>query len=124
MAITYQPTALAAITVSDFQAALAWYNNVLGFATSYVVDEMGWGEVNTPIPGFTIGIQTDPGSAGKEGGATVTFSVADIEAARAELESKGVRFDGPINEIPGMVKLTTFSDPDGNHFMFAQTLMA
>jgi hypothetical protein len=33
-----------------------------------------------------------------------------------------VKFDGPTQEIPGMVKLATFFDPDGNAMMFFQDL--
>ena len=57
---------------------------------------------------------------GGSGGATPVFGVNnDIEAARAALEGKGVRFEGDIIEMPGLVKLTTFKDPDGNSYMFA-----
>jgi predicted enzyme related to lactoylglutathione lyase len=57
-----------------------------------------------------------------EGGPTLTWGVKDIEAARAELEGKGVKFDGETRVIPEMVKLATFFDPDGNHLMFYQSL--
>ncbi|HSD03011.1 MAG TPA: VOC family protein [Gaiellales bacterium] len=55
-------------------------------------------------------------------GATLTFGVADIDAARAHLEAHDVRFDGETSEVPGMVRLATFYDPDGNTFMLAQRL--
>ena len=51
------------------------------------------------------------------------LGVTDIDAARTELEAKGVRFEGDIVELPGLVKLATFYDPDGNRYMFAQSLM-
>jgi hypothetical protein len=57
------------------------------------------------------------GLAGK-----LTWGVKDIDAARKVLESKKVRFDGPTQEIPGMVKLATFFDPDGNPMMFYQDM--
>lgn len=122
MSISYGPTVVATLNVKDFGAALAWYARVLGFETEYAIEGMGWGEIRTNLPGLTIGIQTDPASAGKQGGQTLTFSVTDIAAARAELEATGVQFDGETQEIPGMVKLATFMDPDGNRFMLAQTL--
>jgi predicted enzyme related to lactoylglutathione lyase len=58
------------------------------------------------------------------GGATLTFGVIDIDAARASLEAHDVRFDGETTEVPGMVRLATFYDPDGNTFMLAQRLDA
>ena len=33
-----------------------------------------------------------------------------------------MRFDGPTQEIPEMVKLATFYDPDGNKLMLYQDL--
>jgi len=57
-----------------------------------------------------------------KGGTTPVFGVVDIEAAKAELEGNGVTFDGEIMTLPGMVKLATFFDPDGNSYMLAQSL--
>ena len=59
---------------------------------------------------------------GGKGGATLTFGVTDLDAAKAALDAKGVRQDGPIQEIPGMVRLLTFYDPDDNALMFYQDL--
>ena len=50
------------------------------------------------------------------------FGVTDIDAARTEMEGKAVRFDGETQVIPGMVKLATFFDPDGNSYMLSQSL--
>ena len=57
---------------------------------------------------------------GDKGGAVPTFGVTDIEAAKSSLDKAGVRQDGGIREIPGMVRLLTFFDPDGNALMFYQ----
>jgi hypothetical protein len=48
--------------------------------------------------------------------------VKDIDAARAQLEGMDTRFDGDTHEVPGMVRLATFFDPDGNPWMLAQAL--
>ena len=74
-----------------------------------------------PPRGFTIGL--NQGAEAGDAGATPVFGVKDIDAARSELEAKGVTFEGETVELPGMVKLATFVDPDGNHYMFAQSLM-
>jgi catechol 2,3-dioxygenase-like lactoylglutathione lyase family enzyme len=42
--------------------------------------------------------------------------VDDIAAARAELESKGVAFNGETMDT-GVCKMAFFSDPDGNDLM-------
>jgi predicted enzyme related to lactoylglutathione lyase len=51
-----------------------------------------------------------------------TFTVADIEAAKAHLESVGAVFDGDIHEVEGMVKLASFKDPDGNALGLAERI--
>ena len=70
----------------------------------------GWAEVATPTKGVTIGMAQSEERYGR-GGTTPVFGVQDIEAARAELEGKGARFEGDTIELPGLVKLATFMDP-------------
>lgn len=122
--ISYGPTALAAVNVTNFQDAATWFKDMLGFELDYSLDDMGWGEVKTGVPGFTIGVQQVEQMPHAGGGATITLSVTDIDSARAYLEGNGVRFDGETTVIPEMVKLATFFDPDGNSYMFAQSLQA
>lgn len=120
----FKPELTLAITVSNFKASSEWYTSILGFEPLYAVEEIGWGEFTSPLTGANIGLsQSMTGEpVAKDGGATITFGVLDIDAARAELEGKGVPFDGPTQDIPGMVRLATFRDPDGNAFMLAQSL--
>jgi catechol 2,3-dioxygenase-like lactoylglutathione lyase family enzyme len=109
------------VNVSDLGQALAWYRDMLGFQTVYALEEYGWAEIETPVPGLTIGLgQVE--DVGGQGSITPTFRVVDIDAARRHLEGSGVRFDGETSEVPGMVKLATFYDPDGNPWMLAQVL--
>jgi catechol 2,3-dioxygenase-like lactoylglutathione lyase family enzyme len=111
----------AALAVSDYGKSLAWYRDVLGFEVVFELETWGWAQLRSPIDGLLIGIgQSEEIKEG--GGATITFRVKDIEAARAHLESEGVRFDGEISQVEDMVRLTTFYDPDGNAFMLAQQL--
>lgn len=56
------------------------------------------------------------------GGPTPTWGVKDVDAARKQLEGRGVKFDGDTLTFPGMVKLATFSDPDGEANMLYQSL--
>jgi catechol 2,3-dioxygenase-like lactoylglutathione lyase family enzyme len=42
----------------------------------------------------------------------IALRVADVEAARAELEAKGVEFDGERDS--GVCNMAFFADPDGN----------
>jgi catechol 2,3-dioxygenase-like lactoylglutathione lyase family enzyme len=116
----YDKQLVISVNVSDLERSIEWYREALGFELVYKLDQHGWCEVRTPWEGITIGLgQTEEQ---KIGGTTPTFGVKDIDAARRHLESLGVGFDGDTYEIEGMVKLTTFYDPDGNPFMLAQSL--
>ena len=117
----FNGTITLSTAVRDLEASIAWFQDTLGFEETFKVPEAGWAEVSTPAEGVTIGLnQGTEAPAG--GGATPVFGVADIAAARAELEGKGVRFQGDTVELPGMVKLATFVDLDGNAYMLAQSL--
>jgi catechol 2,3-dioxygenase-like lactoylglutathione lyase family enzyme len=48
--------------------------------------------------------------------AGLALRVADVDAARAELEAKGVVFDGETIET-GVCRQAWFKDPDGNALM-------
>jgi len=112
---------VCAVNVSDLANALDWYRDMLGFETVYRLDEYGWAEIETPVPGLSIGLgQVE--DVGGQGAITPTFRVVDIDAARGYLEGNGVRFDGETHEVPGMVRLASFYDPDGNPWMLAQVL--
>ena len=106
------------VGVSDYDRSLAWYRDVLGFPVVYELKEYGWGELKTPF-GFHIGIgQTETVTPGN---VTPTFGVRDIDAALAHLRAQDVTVED-WHEIPGMVRLSTFYDPDGTSWMLAQTL--
>lgn len=110
-----------ALNVTDLERAIAWYRDVLGFKHMYTVQEIAWCELESPVARVSVGLsQTE--TAGGPGGATLTFGVVDVDKARAVLEASHVRFDGDSQTIPGMVKLATFFDPDGNTLMLYQDL--
>lgn len=119
--LDYRGGITISIQVADLGKALAWYNTVLGFPTLFKVDEIGWAEVRTETQGVTLGLgQAEKPRVGA--GPVPVFEVGDIDAARRRLEQRKVRFDGDTRTIPGLVKLATFFDPDGNAFMLSQTL--
>lgn len=107
--------------VSDIKRSIDWYTNVLGFKLIYHMQEMGWCELASEVKCVNVGLsQVEEPNVGLS--AKLTWGVKDIDLARKIVESKKVRFDGPTQEIPGMVKLATFFDPDGNPMMFYQDL--
>ena len=116
----YDGSMVISVNVSNFDAAVQWYREALGFEVVYRLDEYGWGEVRTPWGGVTIGLGQSEEL--KFGGTVPTFGVKDIDAARKHLESLGTKFDGDTYQVGEMVKLATFYDPDGNAWMLAQAL--
>jgi catechol 2,3-dioxygenase-like lactoylglutathione lyase family enzyme len=119
MAIEYNTdNCVISVGVSDYSRAVGWYRDLLGFELVYELEEYGWCELKTPF-GFNIGLgQTEtvtPGSV------TPTFGVIDIDAAIAYLRERDVKVED-WHEIPEMVRLSTFYDPDGTSLMLAQTL--
>jgi predicted enzyme related to lactoylglutathione lyase len=107
-------------TVNDFEGAKKFYGNVLGLKTTF--DSPEWAEFAGAEGEESIGVAVNP-RAGKEAGATIVLGVEDIERERKRLETAGVKFEGKIEEIPGIVRLTTFRDPSGNRLQLAQPLM-
>ncbi|QLC25123.1 VOC family protein [Parasphingopyxis algicola] len=121
MAIAFDGGLTCSMGVSDLGKAIDWYEEVLGFSLLYRVDDIAWAELSTSVEKVNLGLsQVEEVKQG--GGVTPTFGTQNIEAAKADLDAKNVRQDGPIQTIPDMVKLLTFYDPDGNALMFYQDI--
>jgi len=121
MAIGYDGGLTCSMGVTSLDTSIAWYRDVLGFSLLYRMEEIAWCELSTGVARVNLGLGVREEAGGK-GGATLTFGVEDIEAAKAELDRHDVRQDGPIQDITGMVRLLTFFDPDDNALMFYQDL--
>lgn len=119
MAIGYNGGLTCALGVSDLDRAIAFYRDVLGFTLLYRSEDIGWCELSTGVERVNVGLSERREAAGA-GGATLTFGVDNLEAAKAGLEAHSVKLDGDIMEIPGLVRLLTFYDPDDNSLMFYQ----
>jgi catechol 2,3-dioxygenase-like lactoylglutathione lyase family enzyme len=119
--LAYTGGLTCALNVADLEASIRWYRDVLDFQLLYKMDDLGWCELVTEVPGVNVGLSQVEEPRVK-GGAVLTFGVKDIDAARGMLEGKDVRFDGETRTITDMVKLATFYDPDGNTFMLYQDL--
>ncbi len=109
--------------VKDRKAVAEWYRKNLGFQLLYDVAQIGWCELATETKGVNIGLsEVEKPAVGA--GPVPTFGVKNIAAARSLLEAAKVKFDGPTHEFPGMVKLATFFDPDGNALMLFEDLQS
>ena len=119
MAISYDGGLTCALGVTSLDRSIAWYQDVLGFSLLYRRDDIAWCELSTGVDKVNVGL-SERREAGSGGGATLTFGVTDLGAAKAELDARGIRQDGDIMEIDGLVRLLTFFDPDDNALMFYQ----
>ena len=98
----------------DIARAKRFYTEVLGLEIETEGDsdmELRAGQVTLDIfDPSSIGQPFAPSPAG------LALRVADVDAARAELEAKGVVFDGETIET-GVCRQAWFKDPDGNALM-------
>jgi catechol 2,3-dioxygenase-like lactoylglutathione lyase family enzyme len=97
----------------DFDAAVEFYGGVLGLEESKQWGSMPGKEFETG--NLTIAVmQSDAfGLEFKPHTHPIEFHVDDFEAARAELESRGVEFQGDTLDS-GVCWQAFFEDPDGN----------
>lgn len=109
-----------ALSVRNRSESSAWFQKHLGFKETISIDEAGWTEMDTNIPGVTIGLgdteEVSPGNC------VPVFGVDNVKLSRASLEAQSVRFDGETMTMEGMVSIATFYDPDGNAMMIAEDL--
>lgn len=118
----YNGSLTIAMHVRDRKVAIDWYRSRLGFELLYDVEEIGWCEVATPVTGGMVSLGFSEVEEPRVGGPVPVFGVVDLDGVRKSLEAQAVRFDGDTQVIPGMVKLATFFDPDGNALMLSQSL--
>ena len=121
MAITYDGGLTCSMGVTSLDRSIEWYTSVLGMTLLYRRDDIGWCELTTAVDKVNVGL-SEVEEAGGKGGATLTFGVSDIDAAKAALDAAGVRQDGGIRDIPGLVRLITLYDPDDNALMLYQDM--
>lgn len=105
-----------AVPTRDFEAADAFYGSVLGLERSKRWGEMPAGEFETGsltialMQSDAFGMEFSPHSH------PIALQVDDVEAARAELEEKGVTFPADTLDS-GVCHMAHFHDPDGNTLM-------
>jgi catechol 2,3-dioxygenase-like lactoylglutathione lyase family enzyme len=106
-------TDFIAVATRDYDAAAKFYGEVLGLPFSKRWGNMPAGEFETGT--LTIAVmQSDAfGIEFRANNHPIALHVDDVAAARAELESRGVEFNGEIIDS-GVCHQTFFEDPDGN----------
>ena len=101
------------VATKDYDAAATFYGEVLGLEFGKRWGDMPAGEFETGNLTIAV-VQLDAfGQEFKPNTNPLEFRVDDFEAAKTELESRGVEFRGePIDS--GVCLQAFFEDPDGN----------
>jgi glyoxylase I family protein len=114
------------IAVADARRSLEFYIQKLGFEGDVTGGEGGarLGDISlyifeskSPQP---VQRRTDDYYDNPAGIDHLAFEVDDIEAAGAELESRGIAFLGAVVGEPGSFRYRGFHDPDGNMLYIIQ----
>lgn len=116
--ISYAREVLIQLAISDLERSMAFYGETLELELLSHVPELEWATYRTDVPGVTIGIGRQDRVEGS-GTASINLGVTNLDKARARLEQKGVEFPKSSVNIPGVVKLADFADPDGNRLRLA-----
>jgi catechol 2,3-dioxygenase-like lactoylglutathione lyase family enzyme len=98
----------------DLARAKRFYTEVIGLE----VETEGEHDMELRAGQVTLDV-FDPSSIGQPfapSPAGLALRVPDVDAARAELEAKGVEFDGETI-VTGVCRQAWFKDPDGNALM-------
>jgi catechol 2,3-dioxygenase-like lactoylglutathione lyase family enzyme len=99
------------VLTQDIPRAKRFYGEVLGLE----VESEGDSDLEFKLGQVTLDV-FDPSSIGQDfapSPAGIAIRVPDVAAARAELEAKGVEFEGEIVHT-SVCDMTFFRDPDGN----------
>jgi predicted enzyme related to lactoylglutathione lyase len=103
------------VPTTDLEASMDFYGNVLGLERSTVWQRPGHEPVGAEFETVTLALLACE-RLGIEFAANhvpIALRVDDVAAARSELESRGVEFDGDIIDS-GVCHQAFFKDPAGN----------
>jgi predicted enzyme related to lactoylglutathione lyase len=117
MSVSVSGVDFLTVFVKDYPAAQEFYGEVLGLEHTVDYGRIPAGEYETA--NLTLQVM-DAASVGREFEPRphpLALHVDDVEAARAELEDKGVKFHGETIDS-GVCHMAIFEDPDGNVLMF------
>ncbi|HWH31637.1 MAG TPA: VOC family protein [Egibacteraceae bacterium] len=97
----------------DFDASVRFYSDAIGLVRFREWGAPGRRGVVFFLGGGLLELTESAGASGEVGTVRLWLQVADAEAARAELEAKGVAVASPPERKPwGLVEMTVH-DPDG-----------
>jgi catechol 2,3-dioxygenase-like lactoylglutathione lyase family enzyme len=109
------------VYVSNMDRAVRFYSEVLGLRLAYRFGDH-WASVELG-KGLTIGLHpaSAESPAGRRGSMAIGLELSgvSIHDAMRQLEAKGVKFQGAVNEGKSG-SFVGFTDPDGNQLYLAQ----
>ena len=112
------------VYVHDFERAVAFYRDALGFRMRFQDERFGYASLQSP-GGAQLGIaRIEPGApnagelVGRHTG--IGLGVENLDAVYEELVGRGVRFEQAPQEMPWGGRLAILLDPDGNQLFLDQ----
>jgi len=109
-------TDFVSVPTRDLEAAMRFYGETLGLRRSVYFEGKPFAEFETGnltidvIESEKMGLEYAPNRN------HLSLHVDDVAAARAQLEGRGVEFQGEILDT-GVCHMAFFADPDGNALM-------
>jgi len=104
------------VPTHDVERACEFYGTTLGLPRSAYVPERGYAEFETGNLTISVYDMTKMGMEHIALRNPIALHVDDIEAARSELQRRGVTFGAPTFDT-GVCHMAFFDDPDGNALM-------
>jgi predicted enzyme related to lactoylglutathione lyase len=104
------------LSTRDIDAACAFYGDTLGLPRSVYLRERNYAEFETGNVTISIVDGEKMGIGHHVQTIALALHVDDVEAARAILEERGVKFQGETLDT-GVCHMGFFADPDGNALM-------
>ncbi|HEY2632095.1 MAG TPA: VOC family protein [Solirubrobacteraceae bacterium] len=105
-----------ALSTKDLPKAVEFYEQVLGLERSVYLEERNYAEFETGNLTLSVLDAEKMGMQHSVRGHQVALHVADVAAARATLEERGIEFQGDTFDT-GVCHMALFNDPDGNPLM-------
>jgi predicted enzyme related to lactoylglutathione lyase len=107
------------VPTRDFDASVAFYGTVLGLPCTARYDHMPGAEFETGTLTLAVMATESFGMGFSPNRNPIALQVDDYEAARTELESRGVTFTSDTIDS-GICHMASFDDPAGNVLMIHQ----
>jgi predicted enzyme related to lactoylglutathione lyase len=104
------------VPTKDLERAVEFYGSTLGLPRSVYLKERNYAEFETGNVTLSVFNPQEFGLEHHTNPNAMALHVEDVAQARAELEGRGVQFNGDILDT-GVCHMAFFADPDGNAMM-------